>query len=110
MEQEMMTLITYGGNARSSLLMAMKEISNNNFAAAEKLIQDAEQDILKAHQAQHSLLDKELYGEKSEVDLLMVHAQDHLMDALTIHDMTLQILNMQKNNLKMMEELKLSRE
>ena len=106
MEQEIMQLITYGGDARSKALLALKEIANNNFAEAEELLQQANENIITAHKVQTQLLQQEASGEGQTVQLLMVHAQDHLMDAMVIYDLTKQILVLQKNNLELINSLK----
>ena len=52
------------------------------------------------------MLQKEACGEGQNVQLLMVHAQDHLMDAMVIYDLTKQILVLQKNNLELINSLR----
>ena len=46
---------------------------------------------------QTQLLTKEANGERSEVSLLMVHAQDHLMNAMTVKDLATEIVDIYKN-------------
>ena len=103
MEQEIMELITYGGEARSLALSAMKKISLYKFSEAEELLRESSKSILKAHKVQTKLLSLEANGEMPEVKLLMVHAQDHLMDAMVIRDITEQMLVIQKNNYELLK-------
>ena len=58
MEQEIMQLITYGGDARSKAMMALKEISNSHFDEAEELLKQANENIVTAHKVQTQLLQK----------------------------------------------------
>lgn len=102
MEQEIMQLITYGGEARSLALSAMKKISVYDFAAAEELLKESSKNILQAHKVQTKLLTLEANDEMPEIKLLMVHAQDHLMDAMVIRDITEQMLVIQKNNYELL--------
>lgn len=108
MEQEIMEIITYGGDARSKSLLALKEISRNNFAKAEEYLKEADKAILTAHKTQTHLLTMEASGEIKSVSLLLVHAQDHLMDAMTIRDITAQMMEIQKQNYKLLNEQKMS--
>ncbi len=106
MENEIMQIITYGGDARSKCLIALKAICSYDFEKGEKCLKDAEKTLLEAHKVQTKILQKEALGEINNVQLLMVHAQDHLMDAITIHDLSLQLIEMQKNNYKLINQLK----
>ncbi len=51
---------------------------------------------------QTSLIHKEARGEKIEINLLLVHAQDHLMNTLLAKDLVKSMIKMQKeiNELK----------
>jgi cellobiose-specific phosphotransferase system component IIA len=106
MENEIMSLITYGGEARSKSMMALKKIEKSDFEEAKALLKEAANLILQAHKVQTSLLQAEARGESESVQLLMVHAQDHLMDAMVIKDLTESILVIQKQNSELFEKLK----
>ena len=97
-ELEIMELITCGGEARSKALMAMNKIAEYDFDGAEALLKESGKLILQAHKTQTSLLTKEACNGVENTPLLMVHAQDHLMDASVIKDLVESILVMQKNN------------
>lgn len=106
MEQEIMELILDGGDARSKAIEAMKLLKNNEFDKARELIKECNSCILKAHKVQTRLLQSEASGERDSVQLLMVHAQDHLMDAMVIRDVVTNLIDIQEANYRAVESLK----
>lgn len=50
--------------------------------------------MYKAHHYQTELIQAEMRGEKTELSLIMVHGQDHLMNAMTVRDLALQMIEM----------------
>ncbi len=94
-----MEIIVNGGNARSNALLGIKEAKNGEITKAKELIELAEQDLSKAHRVQTDLIQAETRGEKSEITLLMVHAQDHLMNAMTVKELATELIDVyQKMN------------
>ncbi|ETJ35662.1 Lichenan-specific phosphotransferase enzyme iia component, partial [human gut metagenome] len=49
---------------------------------ARKLIEKADKELAESHKVQTSLIQNEAAGKKTEVSLLLVHAQDHLMTSM----------------------------
>ena len=49
-----------------------------------------------AHHAQTELIQAEIRGEKAPLNLLMVHAQDHLMTALVVIDLAQEFIDLYK--------------
>ncbi|WP_347905896.1 PTS lactose/cellobiose transporter subunit IIA [Enterococcus cecorum] len=92
-----MGLIANGGNARSLAMKAIYAAKAGNFEEAQELLKASNESILQAHNMQTQLLTKEANGERSEVSLLMVHAQDHLMNAMTVKDLATEIVDIYKN-------------
>lgn len=92
-----MGLIANGGNARSLAMKAMYAAKAGNFEEAQELLKSSNESILQAHNMQTQLLTKEASGERNEVSLLMVHAQDHLMNAMTVKDLATEIVDIYKN-------------
>ncbi len=81
-ESVAMELITYSGNARSMAFQALEEAKHGNFEKAEELMAESKNENVKAHNAQSDLLFAEANGNKVEVGILLVHAQDHLMTSM----------------------------
>ena len=59
-------------------------------------LKDANQAIVDAHNVQTDMLTKEAQGEHTEIDLYMVHAQDHLMTGITFVDLAKEIIAVYK--------------
>lgn len=93
-------IIASAGDARSKLFTALQEAESGNFSKSEKLVKEAEESLLKAHRSQTNLLHEEAQGKESSISLLMVHAQDHLMNAMLLKDMMKHMLELYKRTQK----------
>lgn len=91
-----MGLIMNGGSAKSAAFDAINAAKKGDFKAAAANLKEADDFIVKAHNAQTGLLSKEARGEKIEVNLLLIHAQDHLMTAITFRDLAGEIVDLYK--------------
>lgn len=81
-----------GGDARAKALQAVRSARKGNLKEAEKLMEKSKESLSKAHEIQTNLIQEEARGEKSEISLLMVHAQDHLMNAITVKDLAIEMI------------------
>lgn len=93
MEEIIMNLIVHSGEVRSYSMEAIQCAKKGNIVEAQELIKKAEVELSKAHSVQTSLIQKEASGEKTEVSLLMVHAQDHLMTSMTLKTLAVEIID-----------------
>ena len=95
-------LILNAGNSKSKSLMAIEAAREFEFEEAENLVAEAEEDLRTAHQTQTDLIQGEARGEKMELNLIMVHAQDHLTTAMIMVDQAREFINLYKmiNDLK----------
>ncbi|KPC75277.1 MULTISPECIES: PTS lactose/cellobiose transporter subunit IIA [Laceyella] len=82
-EQELYEIILHAGNARAIAYEALDAAEAFDFAKAEELAKRAEEELNEAHKAQTKLIQAELNGTAGEKTLLMIHAQDHLMTAMS---------------------------
>lgn len=96
MEEIIFTLISFGGEARSFAMEAIYHAKENNFEEAELALGNAKDRLEKAHAEQTKLIQEEARGNKIEMTLLMVHAQDHLMNAITVRDLAKEMVDMYK--------------
>lgn len=83
MENEIFEIISHGGNARAYAYDAIKAAQEGKFEEADKLLEQAQSELNIAHNTQTKLIQAEINGQKLEMNLLMVHAQDHLMTAIS---------------------------
>ena len=65
-------------------------------AQAEALLKECGDALTEAHHVQTDLIQSEIQGEHIQVMLLVVHAQDHLMDAMVIRDMAAEFVELYK--------------
>lgn len=96
MEQIIMELVVNGGMARSLAIEAIRNARQGNFEEADKLMKESAETLSKAHEVQTELITKEAGGEHMEVQHLMVHAQDHVMNAMTVYDLAVEIIELLK--------------
>lgn len=99
-ETEIFTLILHGGNGRSAAMEAIHAAKDNNMDLAREKLKEASDSINEAHHIQTSLIQSEIGGNKTEISLLMIHAQDHLMNAMTVKDLAKEIVELYERGLK----------
>lgn len=96
LEMVVMNLVVNSGNARSTAIEALRAAKDGDFDEAQRLMDEADQIILASHESQTEMIQAELNGQKVEVGLLMVHAQDHLMNAMTVMDLCKEMIEILK--------------
>lgn len=74
----------------------LSAVNESNYKEAEKLMEKANEALEIAHNVQTNLLQKEAAGEKTEVSVLFVHAQDHLITAISEKNLIEQIIELRK--------------
>lgn len=93
-EEIVMQTIVSGGNARSLSMEAIMQAKKGDMVSARDSLKKASEELLKAHKIQSKLIQEEAAGNSSKVTLLMVHAQDHLMNAITVKDLAKEFVDM----------------
>lgn len=89
-------IIAYAGDARSYAFKALQEAKNKNFELAQQYLQKSKDASVKAHQAQTDLLFDEMNGNTSEMSLLLVHSQDHLMTSMLAQELIEEMIELYK--------------
>lgn len=92
MESTVMELIIHAGEARSSSMQALREARAHNWAVADELLETAQRAIREAHKIQTALIGADEGCGKIPVNLIMVHAQDHLMNAMLCRDLVEELI------------------
>lgn len=80
-------LVAAAGEARSLAFEALEKAKAGDFDAAAKLMKQSKDAGIKAHHIQTQLLSTEAAGEHLSVDVLLVHAQDHLMCSMLAQEL-----------------------
>jgi PTS system cellobiose-specific IIA component len=91
-EEIIMELIGTSGEGKSNSMIAMRKAREGEIEIAKEYMKKASESLLHAHKIQTNLIQKEAAGEKTEISLLMIHAQDHLMNSMVIKDMANEII------------------
>ena len=100
MQMNAFEMIGYAGDAMSLIMSALDDLAENRLNEASQKIQEAKLEINKAHQVQTELLMKDFKEENTpnQVSLIMVHAQDHLMNAMLAMQLVEKIIKIQRRN------------
>jgi len=95
MVEQSMQLILYAGAGRSMVVEAVQNLlEDDDVVKAREAIAMAGKEIGKAHEIQTALMAAECDGKPVEKSILLIHAQDHFMNALTVRDMGLLMTQM----------------
>ena len=74
------------------ILDALEKAKAGDFDAAAKLMKQSKDAGIKAHHIQTQLLSTEAAGEHLSVDVLLVHAQDHLMCSMLAQELVQELI------------------
>ena len=91
-EQIIVGLISSAGQSKS---LAFEALNTGEYDEARKILEQAKEADLQAHTVQTKLIQAEMSGSgnKPEVGLLMVHAQDHYMTSQLARDLIEELIN-----------------
>jgi len=93
LENEVMELIANSGYARSLVFQAIRcAREEGDFAQSEAYMQQAQDALSSAHHVQTKLIEMDEGEGKIPVHLVMVHAQDHLMNAIMLMELGREII------------------
>ncbi|SHK52563.1 PTS lactose/cellobiose transporter subunit IIA [Paramaledivibacter caminithermalis] len=95
-EEIVFSIIISAGNARAKAYDALKCAQEGDFDKAQEYLKEAEAEVGNAHKVQTSIIQKEANGEKVELSVLFVHAQDHLMTAIAEKELIINMINLYK--------------
>ena len=92
LEDIIMGLIINAGQARSLAYAALKEAKQGNFNTARALMSQSQLSINEAHLVQTKLIEDDEGTGKTKVSLILVHAQDHLMNAMLVRELVMELI------------------
>jgi PTS system lactose-specific IIA component len=79
-------IVAYSGDARSELLKLLREVREGNLVNLDSVLQDVDNNLNLAHQAQTKILQQEASGEYLDLGFIFIHGQDHLMTTLLLRE------------------------
>lgn len=94
MEDVVMGLIINAGQARSLAYKALKQAKIGDFAQAEELMAQSRMALNEAHLVQTQLIEADQGEGKTRVTLVLVHAQDHLMNAMLARELIAELIEL----------------
>lgn len=95
-EQTMMELLINAGEARSSAMMAIQCARQRDWPAADAALAASDTAAKQAHKIQTQLIGADEGSGKLPVTLILVHAQDHLMNAMLCRDLAEEMVLLRK--------------
>jgi PTS system cellobiose-specific IIA component len=94
-DQNSMTIIAQSGEERSLAFQALEAARNGNYAEADELIQKSAEAGISVQKAQSEFLKSE-ESSPEQVNMLMVHAQDHLMTSMLAAELIRELIALYK--------------
>ncbi|WP_165461164.1 PTS lactose/cellobiose transporter subunit IIA [Atlantibacter sp.] len=94
LEEAVMEIIVNAGQSRSLCFEALHAARLGNFDEAKSLLREADGYSRQAHRMQTKLIEQDAGEAKQPMTLIMVHAQDHLMNSLLARELCEEILHL----------------
>lgn len=79
-------LIAVAGDSKAESMAAINAAAEFNFEEAQEHLKVADERMVAAHEIQTEMLQNECRGQKANVNIILVHAQDHLTTAIIMRD------------------------
>jgi len=97
-------VIIHAGNARKFVDQALKHANKYEFDDAKEKLEKARKEVAAAHHTQTELIHAEARGESSQNSLLLTHAQDTLMIAMSEIQMAKHLLKIYEKMFTLVEK------
>ncbi|AKA37513.1 PTS N,N'-diacetylchitobiose transporter subunit IIA [Yersinia ruckeri] len=94
LEDVVMGLIINAGQARSLAYKALQSAKTGDFTLAEELMAQSRKALNAAHLVQTQLIEEDQGEGKTKVTLVLVHAQDHLMNAMLARELITELIEL----------------
>lgn len=96
LESTVMELIINAGESKSLAMQALQNAKKGEWAEVDSLLAQSTEASKRAHQVQTELIGMDEGEGKVPVNLIMVHAQDHIMTAMLAREMIEEIINIHR--------------
>ena len=96
LEQQIIGIISAAGDSKGKAFEALRKVKESDYEGARALLEESRKIDLEAHKIQTKLIQSEMdpEAEKPELSLLMVHAQDHLMNSLLAREFSEELIHL----------------
>ena len=93
-EEAVMEIIVNAGQSRSLCFEALHAARQGNLDEAKSLLREADGYARQAHKMQTKLIEQDAGEARQPMTLIMVHAQDHLMNSLLARELSEEIIHL----------------
>lgn len=80
-------IISLAGAARSNAMEAIQDAENGSYEESLQLLKEARASLVEAHGKMFKMLQEEANGKPIEMNIVAVHAQDHISMATVMIDL-----------------------
>ena len=94
LEEAVMEIIVNAGQSRSLCFEALHAARQGNLDEAKSLLREADGSARQAHKMQTKLIEQDAGEARQPMTLIMVHAQDHLMNSLLARELSEEIIHL----------------
>ena len=94
LEEAVMEIIVNAGQSRSLCFEALHAARQGNLDEAKSLLREADGYARQAHKMQTKLIEQDAGEARQPMTLIMVHAQDRLMNSLLARELSEEIIHL----------------
>ena len=94
LEEAVMEIIVNAGQSRSLCFEALHAARQGNLDEAKSLLREADGYARQSHKMQTKLIEQDAGEARQPMTLIMVHAQDHLMNSLLARELSEEIIHL----------------
>lgn len=96
MEKMAFTIIAHAGDATDFCFQGLEHAKKGDFEASKECLKKSKEAISLAHKAQMELITDEANGVEIPYSIIISHAQDHLMNAISSKKMVEEFIELYK--------------
>ena len=85
-------IIGVAGDSKSDAMEAVMLARQGEFDKARTLLEASKEKMVEAHRLQHDLLSGEARGEQTNVNIILLHALDHMTMAIMARDFAAELI------------------
>lgn len=98
-------MISFAGTARSMYIKAIRKAKNNEIEEARKMVHEGKKLFIDAHKAHAGLL-SESTNNSTDINILLIHAEDQMMSAETLEIITNELIDICEENFLFREQIR----
>ena len=96
LEEIVMGLIINSGKARNLAYTALEQAKQGQYLEATELMEQSKLALSEAHKVQTKMIEADMGEGKIKVNLILVHAQDHLMNTMLAKELVTELIELHK--------------